>query len=78
MMMTPPIDGTPILFTPNGSILASRCVSVICLLFRYFMNLSPNHAEITSARISASRDLNEMYPHMCEPGMPNCSKKRNK
>ncbi len=48
MMMTPPIDGTPIFFTPNGSMLASRAVSVICLRFRYLINFSPNHAEITS------------------------------
>ena len=60
MMMMPPIDGTPIFFTPKGSILASRWVSVICLLFRYLINFSPNHADITSARMSASSARNEM------------------
>ena len=60
MMMMPPIEGTPIFFTPNGSIEASRCVSVICLLLRYLMNFSPNQAEITSDRMSANSDLNEM------------------
>ena len=60
MMMTPPIDGTPILFTPKGSILASRCVSVICLPLRYLMNFSPNHADITNASINASSERNEM------------------
>ena len=60
MMMTPPIDGTPIFFTPNGSMLASRAVSVICLRLRYLMNFSPNHAEITSDNISANSERNEM------------------
>ena len=36
--MTPPIEGTPIFLTPNGSMLASRCVSVqtqnLCKYFR--------------------------------------------
>ena len=59
-MMTPPIEGTPTLLTPKGSILASRWVSVICLLLRYLMNLSPNQAEITNEKISASRALKEI------------------
>ena len=64
MMMMPPIEGTPIFFTPNGSILASRCTSVICLLFKYFMNFSPNQAEMASERIRASNARNEMSPHV--------------
>jgi hypothetical protein len=78
MMMTLPIEGTPIFLTPNGSMLASRCVSVICLLLRYLMNFSPNHAEITSERIRASSERNEMYPHMWAPLMPYCSRKRKR
>ena len=74
MRMIPPIDGTPIFFTPNGSMEASRCVSVICLLLRYLMNRSPNHVEMTSERMSASNARKEMYPHMPDPLMPNCSK----
>lgn len=60
MMMTPPIDGTPIFLTPNGSILASRCVSVICLLFKNLMNFSPNQAEIMSDRMRANSARKEM------------------
>ena len=60
MMITPPIEGTPIFLTPKGSILASRCVSVICLLFKYLMNFSPNHAEMISERIRASNARKEM------------------
>ena len=78
MIITPPIDGTPILFTPKGSILASRCVSVICLPLRYLMNFSPNHADMISDSINASNERNDMYPHMWEPGMPNCSRNRNR
>ena len=78
MMMMPPIDGTPIFFTPNGSMLASRCVSVICLVLRYLINFSPNQVEMTSDRMSASSARKEMYPHMPEPLMPNCSKNRKR
>ena len=76
MMMMPPIEGTPIFCTPKGSMLASRCVSVICLLFKNLINFSPIHAEIISDRISANNERNEMYPHICDPEIPYCSKKR--
>ena len=64
MIITPPIDGTPTLFTPNGSMEASRWVSLICFLRRYLMNFSPNQADIISERISARSARNDMYPHM--------------
>ena len=78
MMITPPMEGTPIFCTPKGSMEASRCVSVICLLFRYFMNFSPNHAEITKERMSANKARKEMYPHILDPEIPYCSSALNK
>ena len=77
-MMMPPIVGTPIFFSPNGSMLRSRAVSEILCRFMYLMKRSPNHAEISSERISVSNERNEMYIHMREPGMSYCSKKRNR
>ena len=54
-------NGITITFlTPNGSMLASRCVSVICLRFRNLMNFSPNHAEMTNDKIKAKRALKEI------------------
>ena len=60
MMMIPPIVGTPFFSTPKGSILGSRSVSKIFLRFIHLMNLSPNHAEISKARMSVSRARKEM------------------
>ena len=60
MMMTPPMEGTPILLTPKGSMEASRCFSVICFLRRYLMNRSPNQAEMTSEKMRASKALKEI------------------
>ena len=74
MMMMPPIDGTLIFCTPNGSILASRCVSLMFRRFIHLMKYSPNQAEITKARISANSERNEMYDHIPVPGRPNCSR----
>ena len=78
MMMMPPMLGTPIFLTPKGSMLASRCTSVICFRLRYLINFSPNHADITNDNIMANSALNEMYPQMWAPDMPNCSKKRKR
>ena len=74
MIMIPPMVGTPVLFTLNGSIDASRCVSVICLRFSKLMKYSPNIAEISSERITAINALNDTYPNMRAPGKLNCSR----
>ena len=76
MMMIPPIVGTPFFSMPKGSMLASRAVSEMLRRFIHLMKYSPNHAEMTSDKISASRARNEMYDQMCAPGMLYCSKKR--
>ena len=60
MMMTPPMLGTPTLLTPNGSVLASRCVSVICFFLSRLMNLSPHILDISNARITAIKARNEV------------------
>ena len=60
IMMTPPMLGTPILFTPNGSMLASRCVSVICLRFSRLMNLSPQILEMSNARMIAINERKDV------------------
>ena len=52
--------GTPTLFTPNGSMLASRCVSVICLRFSRLMNLSPQMLEMSNARMIAINALKDV------------------
>ena len=78
MMMMPPIEGTLIFFTPKGSMEASRCVSLMWWRFIQRMKYSPNHAEMTRARMSARSERKEMYDHMAEPGTPNCSRKRKR
>ncbi len=60
MMMMPPIVGTPFFFSPKGSMLASRAVSDMLCRFMNLMKCSPNHAEISSERISVSSARNEM------------------
>ena len=60
MIMTPPMLGTPTLFTPNGSMLASRCVSVICFRFNRLMNLSPQILEMSNARMMAINERNDV------------------
>ena len=60
MMMTPPIEGTPTLFTPKGSILASRCVSVICFRLSRLMKRSPQMLEMSNARITAISERNDV------------------
>ena len=60
MIITPPMLGTPTLFTPNGSMLASRWVSVICFRLSRLMNLSPQMLEMSNARIIAINALNEV------------------
>ena len=45
--------GTPTFFTLNGSMEASRCVSVICLFFNNLMKYSPKMAEISKAKMMA-------------------------
>ena len=55
--MTPPMDGTPFFSTPKGSMLASRCVSVICFRFNSFMKYSPKMADINNAKITAISDF---------------------
>ena len=77
MMMTPPMEGTPTFFSPKGSIDLSLAVSVICFLFRNLMKCSPNHDEITKASISANMARKEIYPHKCEPLIPNSLRNLN-
>ena len=60
MIMMPPMEGTFIFCTPKGSMLASRCTSLMLCRFIHLMKYSPNHAEITSANISASSERKEM------------------
>ena len=50
----------PTLLTPNGSVLASRCVSVICFFLSRLMNLSPHILDISNARITAIKARNEV------------------
>ena len=54
------MDGTPTLFTPNGSILASRCVSVICFRFSRLMKRSPQMLEMSNARMTAISARNDV------------------
>ena len=60
MMMMPPMVGTPFLAIPKGSMEASRAVSEMFLRFIYLMNFSPNHAEMSSDRMSASSARKEI------------------
>ena len=60
MMMMPPIEGTPTLLTPNGSIFASRCVSVICFRFSRWMKRSPQMLEMSNARMTAISERNDV------------------
>jgi len=78
MMMTPPMDGTPFFSTPKGSMLASRCVSVICFLFKSLIKYSPKMAEISKANITAISDRNDTYPMIRAPDTSHCSKCLNK
>jgi len=59
MMMTPPMLGTPTLFTPKGSMEASRCVSLICLRLSKLMKYSPNVAEMSNDRMTAINARND-------------------
>jgi len=59
IMMIPPIVGTPTLLTLNGSMDASRCVSVICFLFSILMKYSPKIAEISRAKMIAINERND-------------------
>ena len=77
MMMMPPIVGTPFFSTPNGSTAGSRSVSKIFLRRMNLMKYSPNHAEMSSAKINANSERNEMYDQRCAPETPNCSKYLN-
>ena len=61
--------GTPTLFTPNGSMLASRCVSVICFRFSRLINRSPQMLEMSNARMIAIKARNDVYPNIPAPGM---------
>ena len=78
MMMMPPMEGTPTFCTPKGSMLASRCSSLMRWRFIHLIKYSPNQAEMTRASMRASNERNDMYDHMPEPGTPYCSRNRNR
>jgi hypothetical protein len=60
MMMTPPIEGTPTLFTPKGSMETSRCVSMMLRRCSILMKYSPKMVEMVKAKMMASNALNDM------------------
>ena len=54
----------------------SRAVSLMLRRFIHLMKYSPNHADMSSDKMSASSERNEMYDQMCAPGMSYCSRNR--